>query len=110
MAWVLGRRDAKTCQKLLDKIGIEGKRFVTDDWDTYHKLIPEDQLFTGKDLTVAIEQDNSSVRHYLARFRRCSKVTSRCEEMVDKTLRLLCFYQDEENFRKKQEQFMPIFE
>ena len=32
IAWVLGRRDDATCQKLLNKIGLEGKTFVTDDW------------------------------------------------------------------------------
>ena len=31
LAWVLGRRDDATCQKLLNKIGLEGKTFVTDD-------------------------------------------------------------------------------
>src|SRR6202046_2785312 len=49
IAWVLGRRDDATCQKLLNKIGLEGKTFVTDDWEGYHRLIPDDQLFTGKD-------------------------------------------------------------
>ena len=52
------------CQKLLNKIGLEGKTFVTDDWEGYHRLIPDDQLFTGKDPTVPIEQDNSSIRHF----------------------------------------------
>jgi hypothetical protein len=65
-----GRRDDATCQKLLNKIGLEGNTFVTDDWEGYHRLIPDDQLFTGKDLTVPIEQDNSNIRHFLARFRR----------------------------------------
>ena len=46
---VLGRRDDATCQKLLNKVGLEGKTFVTDDWEGYHRLIPDDQLFTGKD-------------------------------------------------------------
>ena len=88
VAWVIGRRDDATCQKLLDKIGLEGKTFVTDDWDGYHRLIPEEQLFTGKDLTVFIEQDNSNIRHFLARFRRRTKVVSKSEEMVDLSLRL----------------------
>ena len=84
----MGGRDDETCCKLLDKIGLEGKTFVTDDWDGYHRLIPEEQLFTGKDLTVPIEQDNSNIRHFLARFRRRTKVVSKCEEMVDLSLRL----------------------
>src|SRR5579863_461235 len=45
IAWVLGRRDDATCQKLLNKIGLERKTFVTDDWEGYHRLIPDDQLF-----------------------------------------------------------------
>ena len=87
IAWVLGRRDDATCQKLLNKIGLEGKTFVTDDWEGYHRLIPDDQLFTGKDLTVPIEQDNSNIRHFLARFRRRTKVVSKVVEMVDLSLR-----------------------
>ena len=74
IAWVLGRRDDATCQRLLNKIGLEGKTFVTDDWEGYHRLIPDDQLFTGKDLTVPIEEDNSNIRRFLARFRRRTKV------------------------------------
>jgi insertion element IS1 protein InsB len=76
VAWQLGRRDAATLALFLQKIGLEGREFVTDDYEAYHQLIPENQLFTGKDLTYVIEQDNSNTRHYLARFRRKSKVTS----------------------------------
>ena len=94
VAWVLGGRDDATCQKLLDKIGIEGKTFVTDDWEGYHRLIPEDQLFTGKDLTVSIEQDNSNIRHFVARFRRRTKVVSKVEEMVDLSLRAYHHFHD----------------
>jgi insertion element IS1 protein InsB len=87
IAWVLGRREDAACQRLLDKIGLEGKTFVTDDWEGYHRLIPEDQLFTGKDPTVPIEQGNSDIRHFLARFRRRTKVVSQVVEMVDLSLR-----------------------
>jgi insertion element IS1 protein InsB len=62
--------------------------FVTDDWDGYHRLIPPEQRFTGKDLTVPIERDNSDIRHALARFRRRTKGVSKCPRMVDLSLRL----------------------
>ena len=88
VAWVVGGRDDGTCRKLLDEIGIDGKTFVTDDWDGCHRLIPEGRLFTGKDPTFPIEQDNSNIRHFLARFRRRTKVVSKSEEMADPTLRL----------------------
>jgi hypothetical protein len=42
-AWVLGDRDDATCQRLLDEIGMAGRQFITDDWEGYHRLIPEDQ-------------------------------------------------------------------
>ena len=88
MAWVLGRRDDATCRKLLAKTETTGITFVTGDWDGYHRLIPPEQLFTGKDLTVPIERDNSNIRHFLARFRRRTKVVSKSPKMVDLSLRL----------------------
>ena len=97
VSWQLGRRDAGMLKLFLDKIGIEGRTFVTDDYEAYHQLIPESQLFTGKDLTYLIEQDNSNTRHYIARFRRKSKVTSRSIEMVDLSLRLH-YYASEPGF------------
>lgn len=96
VAWQLGRRDAATLDLFLGKIGLEGRDFVTDDYEAYHQLIPVNQLFTGKDLTYIIEQDNSNTRHYLARFRRKSKVTSRSLEMVDLSLRLHYYARDPE--------------
>jgi insertion element IS1 protein InsB len=88
VAWVLGDRSDASCQKLIDKVGLKGKTFATDDWEGYHRLIPENQLFTGKDLTFPIEQDNSNIRHFLARFRRKTKVVSKSKEMVDLSIRL----------------------
>ena len=64
---MLGGRDDATLQTLLDKVGIEGKTFLTDDWEGYHRKIAAEQLVTGKDLTFSIEQDNSNIRHFIAR-------------------------------------------
>jgi insertion element IS1 protein InsB len=66
---MLGQRDDATLKQFLAKIGLKGKTFVTDDWGGYQRCIPAQQLVTGKDLTYPIEQDNSNIRHYLARFR-----------------------------------------
>ena len=110
IAWVLGGRDDATCQRLLDKIGVEGKTFVTDDWDGYHRLIPESQLFTGKDLTCPIEQDNSNIRHFLARFRRRTKVVSKVVQMVDLSLRIYHHIHDNlDSFVEKATVFRSIF-
>src|SRR4051795_551508 len=53
LAWELGGRDDATCRRLLEKVGVGGNVFSTDDWEGFHRLIPEEQLFTGKDLTAA---------------------------------------------------------
>ena len=72
-------------------------------------MIPEERHFPGKDLTFPIEQDNSEVRHHLARFRRRSKVTSRARRMVDGALRLLCHLRRPENFLPMRDSFLSIF-
>ena len=110
IAWVLGGRDDATCQKLLDKVGLQGKTFLADDWEGFHRLIPEDQLFTGKDLTFSIEQDNSNIRHFLARFRRRTKVVSKAVEMVDLSLRIYHHFHDNpRNFAALAATFLCIF-
>ena len=109
LAWELGGRDDATCRRLLDKVGLKGDVFLTDDWEGFHRLIPEQQLFTGKDLTFPIEQDNSDVRHHLARFRRRSKVTSRARHMVDGALRLLHHLKQPENFLPLRNSFLSAF-
>ncbi|MCL1969852.1 MAG: hypothetical protein FWF66_00020, partial [Candidatus Bathyarchaeota archaeon] len=38
--------------------------------------------------TVTIEQDNSNTRHHLGRFTRRTKVVSKCDAMVDTSLKL----------------------
>src|SRR3954449_1653830 len=108
LAWELGGRDDATCRRLLERVGIEGHVFLTDDGEGFHRLIPAEQLFTGKDLTFPIEQDNSNIRHYLARFRRRSKVTSRARHMVDSSLRLLHYLMQPENFLLHRDQFLSI--
>ena len=109
LAWELGGRDDATARKLLDRVGFDTNTFVTDDWDGYHRLIPQERLFTGKDLTVPIERDNSRIRHCLARFRRRSKTTSRSEEMVSLSLKLLHNLQDTETFKALQKVALSIF-
>ena len=56
-----------------------------------------------------IEQDNSNVRHCLARFRRRTKVVSKCRIMVDLSLRLLHHLQDPANYVAYAQQFAAIF-
>jgi insertion element IS1 protein InsB len=73
---------------------MENKQFITDDWEGYHRLIPQEQLYTGKALSFPIEQDKSNIRHFLARFRRRTKVVSKAAQMVDLSLRLYHYLHD----------------
>ena len=109
LARELGGRGDATCRRLLDEVGIGGRTFLTDGWEGFRRLIPAERLFTGKDLTFPIEQDDSNIRHHLARFRRRSKVTSRARHMVDGALRLLCHLRQPENFLPLRGSFLSIF-
>ena len=83
--------------------------FYTDDWEAYSKVLPKERHIIGKAHTIAIEQNNSNVRHFLARMTRRTKVVSKSEEMVDYTLRL-CWYINENNgFAEYQNKFLSIF-
>jgi insertion element IS1 protein InsB len=88
---------------------MEGKTFLTDDWEGFHRLIPQEQLFTGKHLTFPIEQDNSNIRHYLARFRRRTKVVSKSGTMVDLSLRLHHHLHQPQNYAAVLAIFLSIF-
>jgi hypothetical protein len=83
--------------------------FYADDWKAYKKVIPEEQLIVGKQHTVAIEQNNSNICHYLGRMTRRTKIVSHSEEMIDLSLRLCWFLNEAEGFEKIQEDFLCIY-
>ena len=89
VAWVLGHRDTATFQRLYNKVKhLEKCIFYTDDWDAFSKVLPKERHVIGKAHTVVIEQDNSNTRHHLGRFTRRTKVVSKCDTMVDTSLKL----------------------
>jgi len=88
---------------------LKGAIFYTDDWGAYRKVLPKGRHKIGKRHTISIEQNNSNVRHYLARMARRTKVVSKSAEMVNLSLRL-CWYLNEMNgFEKYQTDFLSIF-
>jgi insertion element IS1 protein InsB len=110
VAWVLGGRDDASCLRLLAKIGLQGKTFIADHWDGFRRLIPSHQLLTGKQYTHDIERDNSNIRHFLARFRRRTKVVSKQAYRVDLSLRLYHYLHDDlDNMKAYLQQFICIF-
>lgn len=109
IGWHLGNRTDACLQQFLDWLGIKGRIFITDDWDGFHRLIPAQQLYTGKDLTMKIESSNSDVRHHTARFTRRCKVHSRSIDMIDLTLRLAAHLRITENYNKLRDLVLSTF-
>ena len=62
--------------------------FYRDKWEAFAKVLPSNRHVMGKKHTVCIERDNSNVRHHLGCFTRKTKVLSKCEKMVDYSLRV----------------------
>ena len=74
VAFVWGKRNLKTANKLrkrLQRLGIQYKRIVCDDWDSFLTAFKEDELLIGKQYTSGIEGNNCKFRHRIRRaFRR----------------------------------------
>ena len=62
--------------------------YRADGWEAYAELIPQGQLYVGKDETHGLERDHARQRHWLARFRRRSIVVSKAKRMVDASIAL----------------------
>jgi insertion element IS1 protein InsB len=50
--------------------------YFTDGYEAYKTLIPANRLFQGKDGTHGIERNNCRQRHWFARFKRKSALSS----------------------------------
>jgi insertion element IS1 protein InsB len=86
--WECGGRDTATCERLIARLTRWRTRLdCADDSAVYGVLLPVGQLYTGKEETHGIEQDNARQRHWLARFRR-SIVVSKAKRMVDVSIAL----------------------
>jgi insertion element IS1 protein InsB len=71
-------------ERLLERLKRWGVRlYCADGWEAYAELIPQGQLYVGKEETHGIERDHARQRHWLARFRRRSIVVSEAVRTVD---------------------------
>lgn len=89
LGWELSHRGDASAKKLISRIDIGTCSFVTDEWGSFFRLLPEGRHFYGKDLNFPIKGTNSGIRHRLARFHRRSKTTSRSSEMGPRTFNFL---------------------
>lgn len=110
IAWVLGNRNISTVQKLYNKVKhLKECIFYTDNWKAFSKVLPKNRHVIGKAHTYTIEQDNSNIRHYLARMTRRTKVVSQKDYMVDLSIKLCLSLTTESIFRMFQNTFLSIF-
>ena len=83
---------------------------ITDNWDSFAKVLPKDRHVIEKRHTPAIERDNSNMRHNIARFTRKTKVVSHKKEMVDISIKLCWLsFQNHVVFDKYREMLLSIF-
>lgn len=62
---------------------------MTDYWRPYEHFVPSAQHIQSKAQTYTVEGYNSLFRHFLARLRRKSKCYSKCQKMLEYSVRLL---------------------
>ena len=63
----------------------------------------------GKRYTVKIEQNNSIVRHYLGRMTRRTKIVSKSIEMIDLSLRIIWFLNENNGYNFFQNIILSIY-
>lgn len=87
--WQCGDRDQATLDQLLDRLKAWAVRlYCTDSYICYDQALPVGRHYQGKEETYRLEQIDSRLRHWLARFRRRTVVVSKSVEMVNLTLAL----------------------
>ena len=83
VAWVHGKRDARTANKLrkkLRKLGVTYTTIATDDWSSFKTTFKNDNHLIGKKFTVGIEGNNCRIRHLMRRLFRKTCCFSKKEE------------------------------
>jgi insertion element IS1 protein InsB len=63
--------------------------FITDAYQLFFKHIPKDRAYYGKGISFPIEQSNADIRHWLVRFIRKSKSTTKSVSMLDSAIALM---------------------
>lgn len=78
---------------LFQQIGhIPVGRYASDYLRAYENIIPRELHLQGKKYTSMVENFNSRLRHYLARFHRRTKCYSKSIEMMKHHIRLFIYY------------------
>lgn len=110
ITWVLGGREAATCQRFYDK-GKPRKNclFSPDNWEALAQILPKERHIIGKVYTHAVERDNAHTRHHLARMTRKTKVVSKSADMMHAPFKRWCALNVPAIFEKYQAWLLSIF-
>jgi len=88
-AFVNGRRTDLNCAALLKKLADSHvRRFHTDQWESYRKLLPEKKHAIGKEGTRNIERHNLNFRTHIKRLQRRTICFSKSAKMHDAVIKL----------------------
>jgi insertion element IS1 protein InsB len=88
-AFVLGRRTDANCRKLIQTLAnCQVRKFHTDDWQSYTKVLPAKRHQVGKDGKQSIERKNLNFRIHLKRMQRKTLCFSKSPEMHKNVLKL----------------------
>jgi IS1 family transposase/transposase-like protein len=84
LAFVFGKRTDDVCAKLMHKLSVFNiKKYFTDGWGSYPKMITPSRHFIGKAETQKIENRNLSLRTRIKRLARKTICFSKLEELHD---------------------------
>lgn len=90
LGFVCGKTDTNTFKRLYQQLNTHNiQLFFSDYWKSYRQVILKPKHITSKAQTFTIEDYNSLIRHFIARFTRKSKCYSKSEKMIENTLNLL---------------------
>jgi insertion element IS1 protein InsB len=91
----LGSRSVATLKALWNRLKQTDPIVVaTDYYKAYATVLNPEIHLQSKAHTHYIEGVNSRIRHYLARFKRKTFCYSKCEKMVEASLKLLFYYKN----------------
>jgi insertion element IS1 protein InsB len=94
---------------LYEKLKHFVKHYYTDTFKVYREVIPAEKLTQSKKYTIGIEQNNSNLRHYLARMTRRTKVVTKSIEMLHISLLIAYNFNECNAYEFYQNIFLSIF-
>ena len=111
VGFTLGDRSADTLKPLIESIeeNYSPLLYCADDWKAFNKVIDPERLVQGKAVTHTVESHNASVRHWLGRFRRRTRIVSRSVQAVSESLKLIEYLHKRNGLQKLTANYLPLF-